>query len=124
MMESISKRRRVNHPYNTPHSFNLVGQRDDTLSFDQRCSSVSHPRLPSPQTSIRRTQIEIDSYPASIVDDGMLEQSVDDGLEQVIMAIDMRDSGTVGCSYYSSQEETLYLMGDIQFGGSEFIDSC
>ena len=54
----------------------------------------------------------------------MLEQSVDDGLEQVIMAIDMRDSGTVGCSYYSSQEETLYLMGDIQFGGSEFIDSC
>ncbi|ODM16931.1 hypothetical protein SI65_07896 [Aspergillus cristatus] len=35
----------------------------------------------------------------------------------------MRDSGTVGCSYYSAQEETLYLMGDIRFAGNETIDS-
>lgn len=38
--------------------------------------------------------------------------------------MDMRDSGTVGCSYYSAQEETLYLIGDIRFAGNETIDSC
>lgn len=70
------------------------------------------------------TQTGRDSYAASTVDDGILEQSVDDCLDQVIVAIDMRDSGTVGCFYYSSQDETLYLMGDIQFGGNESINSC
>lgn len=70
-----------------------------------------------------RMQIEGENYATSAVGDEMLEQSVDDGLDQVIVAIDMRDSGTVGCSYYSAQEETLYLMGDIRFAGSESIDS-
>ena len=54
----------------------------------------------------------------------MAEQSVDDDLNQVVVAIDMRDSGTVGYSYYSAQEETLYLMGDIRFAGNESIDTC
>lgn len=53
----------------------------------------------------------------------MLQQSIDDALGQVIVAIDMRDSGIVGCSYYSAQEETLYLMGDIRFAGNETVDS-
>lgn len=54
----------------------------------------------------------------------MLQQSIDDDIGQVIVAIDMKESGTVGCSYYSAQEETLYLMGDIRFAGNETIDSC
>ncbi|RJE19960.1 mismatch repair protein [Aspergillus sclerotialis] len=53
-----------------------------------------------------------------------LELSTDDDLDQVIVAIDKKDSGTVGCSYYSAEEETLYLMGDIRFAGAEVIDSC
>lgn len=94
------------------------------MSFGERHSSASDLRFPSPQTSIPRTQAGRDSYAASIADYGILEQSVDDFLDQVIVAIDMRDSGTVGCSYYSSQDETLYLMGDIQFSGNESINGC
>lgn len=53
-----------------------------------------------------------------------MELSTDDDLDQVIVAIDKKDSGTVGCSYYSAEEEKLYLMGDIRFAGAEVIDSC
>ncbi|PTU22616.1 hypothetical protein P175DRAFT_0514665 [Aspergillus ochraceoroseus IBT 24754] len=52
-----------------------------------------------------------------------LEDSVDDDLDQVIAAIDMRDSGTVGCSYYSAQEKKLYLHGDIRYSNTEIIDT-
>jgi DNA mismatch repair protein MSH5 len=52
------------------------------------------------------------------------EHSTDDDFEQIIVAIDIRNSGTVGCSYYSAQEETLYLLGDLQSAGAELVDSC
>ncbi|KAG2415426.1 hypothetical protein HFD88_006617 [Aspergillus terreus] len=51
------------------------------------------------------------------------EHSTDDDFEQIIVAIDIRNSGTVGCSYYSAQEETLYLLGDLQSAGAEVVDS-
>jgi DNA mismatch repair protein MSH5 len=50
--------------------------------------------------------------------------SSDDDLEQVIVAIDIRESGTVGCSYYSAQEESLYLLGDIRSSSNDAIVSC
>ena len=39
------------------------------------------------------------------------------------MAVDMRDRGTVGCSYYVAREEKLYFMDDVPFGGIEVIDT-
>ncbi|OJK00308.1 hypothetical protein ASPACDRAFT_52053 [Aspergillus aculeatus ATCC 16872] len=48
----------------------------------------------------------------------------DDELDQVIVAIDSRESGTVGCSYCSVREEKLYLLGDLRHSDSEVIDSC
>ncbi|OGM44275.1 DNA mismatch repair protein Msh5 [Aspergillus bombycis] len=54
---------------------------------------------------------------------GPIQQLTDDDLDQVIVAIDMRESGTVGCSYYSAQEETLYLLGDMQSASTEILDS-
>lgn len=42
----------------------------------------------------------------------------------VIAAIDMKDYGTVGCAYYSAEEEKLYLLGDTRSGGMETIDAC
>lgn len=54
----------------------------------------------------------------------MIEYSIDDELEQVVVAVDMRDSGTVGCSYYSALEEKLYLLGDLRHSSENIIDSC
>jgi DNA mismatch repair protein MSH5 len=45
-------------------------------------------------------------------------------LGHVIAAIDMKDYGTVGCAYYSAEEEKLYLLGDSRSGGMEAIDAC
>lgn len=52
------------------------------------------------------------------------EEKDDDDLDQVIMGVDVRDAGTVGCSYYSAQNETLYILGDMRSGNAELVDLC
>ncbi|KAL4942324.1 hypothetical protein BDV06DRAFT_222261 [Aspergillus oleicola] len=54
---------------------------------------------------------------------GSIEPSADDEFDQIIAAIDMKDAGTLGCSYYSAQEKKLYLMGDIRQSNEEIIDT-
>ncbi|KAK2760737.1 MutS protein msh5 [Arachnomyces sp. PD_36] len=51
------------------------------------------------------------------------ELSVDEGLDQVIMAVDMKERETVGCCYYVAQEEKLYLLEDVKAGGMEIIET-
>ncbi|KAI9796475.1 MAG: MutS protein msh5 [Piccolia ochrophora] len=50
------------------------------------------------------------------------EREESDALNEVIMAIDMKDRGTLGCSYYMAREESLYFMEDLKLGGIEVID--
>ena len=50
--------------------------------------------------------------------------SPDDDFGHVVAAIDMKEHGTVGCAYYSAEEEKLYLLGDSQSSGAETIDTC
>ncbi|KAI9373057.1 muts domain V-domain-containing protein [Aspergillus egyptiacus] len=54
---------------------------------------------------------------------GSIGESTDDDFDQVIVAIDNKDSGTVGCSYYSAQERKLYLLGDIRHSNTEILDT-
>ena len=51
------------------------------------------------------------------------EREENDALNEVIMAVDMRDRGIIGCSYYVSREEKLYFMDDVPFGGIEVVDT-
>jgi len=46
----------------------------------------------------------------------------DDSNQEVVMAVDMRDRGIIGCCYYAAAKETLYLMADIKAAGLEVID--
>ena len=39
------------------------------------------------------------------------EREDSDSLDEVIMAVEMRDRGTVGCAYYLPREQTLYMVG-------------
>lgn len=124
MDPSRRKRRRTTKPpYITPRSYNRrFDNRDGTPSLDPGSTSRVH--FPNPQrSSITKPSIPQNSI-SNFVDDEIPRQSIDDDLGHVIVAMDMGDSGTVGCSYYSAQEETLYLMGDIYFSGNETIDSC
>ncbi|KAJ5382814.1 DNA mismatch repair protein MutS core [Penicillium concentricum] len=73
-------------------------------------SSASQLRTPFPTD----TKIETDRSVRATDDD------LDD---HVITAIDMKDHGTVGCSYYSAEEEKMYLLGDSRFGDIETIEA-
>ena len=55
---------------------------------------------------------------------GCDEDSGDDTLDEVILAVDLTPRGTVGCCYYVARDETLYFMEDIEFGDVDVVDSC
>lgn len=44
-------------------------------------------------------------------------------MNETILAVDMRDKGTVGCAYYTAREEKLYLMEDIKMANLDIIDT-
>jgi len=46
-----------------------------------------------------------------------------DALNEVVMAVDLRERGTVGCAYYSARNEKLYFMEDAHLGGADVIDA-
>ncbi|KAL3463308.1 muts domain V-domain-containing protein [Aspergillus heterothallicus] len=50
-------------------------------------------------------------------------QPADEDFDQIIAAIDMREAGTVGCSYYAAHEEKLYLLEDIKHSNTEILDT-
>lgn len=52
------------------------------------------------------------------------DQDLDDDSAEVVMAIDMKEKGTVGCCFYVAREERLSILSDVQFGGKELIDMC
>lgn len=47
----------------------------------------------------------------------------DDSLNEIIMAVDVRERGTVGCAYYIAAEEKLCFMEDIKLGGPDIVDA-
>ena len=51
------------------------------------------------------------------------EREEADALNEIIMAFDMRNKGTVGCCYYVARDEKLTLIADIECGGLDIIDT-
>lgn len=91
---------------------------------NQRGSSTSlassfGPHLHNPSSA---THSRIDFAPERDTD--INEREEDDSLNEVVMAIDLRDRGTVGCAYYVAREEKLYMMQDISSGGIETVELC
>lgn len=52
------------------------------------------------------------------------EQEEESNADEIIMCVDMREIGTVGCCYYESSTGSLHLVEDIKCGGLEVIDTC
>jgi DNA mismatch repair protein MSH5 len=46
-----------------------------------------------------------------------------DAMNEIIMAVDMRERGTLGCAYYIAREEKLCLMEDIKMAGLDLVDT-
>lgn len=43
-------------------------------------------------------------------------------MDEVIMAIDMKDNGTIGCAYYVAIDEALFIQEDIPLAGVDFVE--
>ena len=52
------------------------------------------------------------------------EREEADSLNEVVMCVDMRDRGTVGCCYYVARDQKLCVMADVAYGGVEVIEIC
>lgn len=78
----------------------------------------SHPN--SGSSSLSR----ISNHIAEIESEAEVQDREDaDALNEIIMAIDMRDRGTLGCAYYIAREEKLFLMEDIKLSGLDIVDT-
>lgn len=98
------------HPRHTPSTIGRPATRRSISSSSQQRASTS---TAPPSPAVRNIR----------VNDRLDESLTDDVFDQVIVAIDTRDSGTVGCSYYSAREEKLYMLEDMQSSGTDIIDS-
>ena len=65
------------------------------------------------------------SVSGSLHDGSSPEDDFDDNdaLNEIIMAVDMKDNNTVGCAYYVVIEETLFLQDDIPVAGIEILET-
>jgi hypothetical protein len=120
-MASSSKRKRdkaFNSSFFSSEQRHIKLRQDESPSMQTQSdftpSSGPHRRPPNTFTCIPNG----DSNRQDIGNDS------DDDLDQVIMAIDAKEGGTVGCCYYVAQEEKLHLFGDAQSGGTAIIETC
>jgi hypothetical protein len=120
-MSSLKRKRTpASRPPITPRtSGRRLGHR---VPSSQAFSTSSGP----PQTPIVSSASQLHTpYPTDsrIETDRSVRATDDDFDDHVIAAIDMKDHGTVGCSYYSAEEEKMYLLGDSRSGDMETIDA-
>ena len=56
-------------------------------------------------------------------DDEIEERENADALNEIVLAVDMRERGTLGCAYYVAREEKLFIMADIKLAGLDVVDT-
>ena len=66
---------------------------------------AAHRHTPQPYTAPSASDMQPEN------DAEVKERENSDRLDEVIMAVEMRDRGTVGCAYYLPREQTLYMVG-------------
>lgn len=81
--------------------------------------------LPRPYANSGSSSLSrISNHIAEIESEAEVQDREDaDALNEIIMAVDMRDQGTLGCAYYIAREEKLFLMEDIKLSGLEIVDT-
>ena len=94
-------------------SLHCPTNRSTSLNPSHRAASVSRAGSTAPSDSDVRPENEAD----------IEEREENDALNEVVMAVDLRDRGTVGCCYYVAREEKLYFMEDVKHGGLDVIDT-
>ena len=104
-----SAKKRVSLVCTNDHSSSQVPSSPPIFAYRQSRPQSTH--LPSD-----------DIYPE---DDNVIQDREDaDSLNEVVMCIDMRDRGTVGCCYYVARDQKMFVMSDVSYGGVEIVETC
>jgi DNA mismatch repair protein MSH5 len=99
-------------------SFNLPLLASQPQSQHRRVTVASQPQ-PERDAFGSQTPLLQNAQQSAAVDD-----DTDETLDNVIMAIDMKEHGTVGCAYYVTREERLFCMEDVVHGGTDTVETC
>lgn len=107
-------------------SLNSDHVRPESHSRSRRTNHIPQSQRSSSQAQVLRDsrQARPASSGANPLDVSDRDDLVDEELGHVIVAVDIKDQGTVGCAYYVAENETLFLLGDGRFGGMDAIDTC
>ncbi|KAJ5677190.1 DNA mismatch repair protein MutS core [Penicillium maclennaniae] len=126
-MRSSQKRKhstavsRYRLPPITPHTTGSRGGQDARPS-SQAFTVFRGPVYPPASSAAQQPQTPFPTE-SQIGAEGNERSIEDDDAGHIIAAMDMKDYGTVGCSYYSAEEEKLYLLGDCKLGEMETINA-
>lgn len=82
----------------------------------------SNPRVSFQQARV--TSEASDSAAGPENDADPFEREDDDFMSEVIMAVNVRGRGNVGCCYYIARDERLLLLSDVSGGGLEVVETC
>ncbi|ORY09079.1 mismatch repair protein 5 [Clohesyomyces aquaticus] len=91
-------------------------------SRSSRRSAADPVRAPASRSAQSRAQSS-SSVPLPQSQQCEENDNEDDSLDEIVMAVDLRDRGTVGCCYYVAKEEKLYFMEDMKLGGADIVNS-
>jgi DNA mismatch repair protein MSH5 len=119
----------LNRPISTTHLSRIS-------SMTRSLGEVSSPTLPPPKqkrVSLRPPTSNVagnlsshtgldEQLEDSEAEDDIQRREDSDSLNEIIMAIDMKERGTLGCAYYIAREEKLCLMEDIKIAGLDIVD--
>ncbi|KAL8810476.1 MAG: hypothetical protein Q9200_002548 [Gallowayella weberi] len=114
-------RRKQKNPYSQQRNIKRVSLQHRIQRGTPVTSSARVGSQPSGGYASTAAQLEAGFAPEPDAD--INEREEDDSLNEVVMAIDLRDRGTVGCAYYVAREEKLYMMQDVTSGGIEMVET-
>jgi len=87
----------------------------------QKRASLRPPTSPIASNLLSHAGLD-EQVEESEAEDDIQRREDADSLNEIIMAIDMKERGTLGCAYYMAREEKLCLMEDIKMAGLDIID--
>lgn len=99
-------------PHPSPHPKRVSLRPPSSRAYSAAASNRATSNAPSTQGIEPEDDAAID------------EREENDSLNEIIMAVDVKGRGNVGCSYYIAREEKLYFMEDVKLGGFEVVETC
>ncbi|ESZ91643.1 DNA mismatch repair protein Msh6 [Sclerotinia borealis F-4128] len=90
-----------------------------SLQFKTRLSLISA----SSHAALSSVQEEVNNLEAEENESDIREREDWDSMNEIVMAIEFKERGIVGCAYYIAREEKLCMMADISKAGLDTIDT-